>query len=110
MPGVVPPGQHHGRLHEKVNGQGGKRTPDQPQAAPLPISPSAGQFPDHHRGRPDLDQGVQAEPGQSNQPGGDRRDREDDDPGDVPSERDPFQSEAAANQYPAPGVGRCGHG
>jgi hypothetical protein len=33
--GVVSAGQHHGRLRQQVDGQGGERVADQPQAAAL---------------------------------------------------------------------------
>src|SRR6201999_291461 len=49
----------------------------------------------------DLDQRVQAEPGQCHRPGRDRSGRQNYDPGNVPPKRDPFEGVASQDQRPA---------
>jgi hypothetical protein len=57
--GVIAGGEHDDRLDGEVGGQGDERGGDQPQRPALPVFAGAGQFPEHHGGGTDLDQGVQ---------------------------------------------------
>ena len=61
--------QDQGALGRKVNGKRHEGKADQPHGTALTVLRGAGQLPEHHRRRADLDQAVHGEAGQSDRPG-----------------------------------------
>jgi len=57
--------EHDRALDGQIDGQGDESAPDEPYRPSLPVVCDIGQFPEHDGGRPDLDQTVQAEAGES---------------------------------------------
>jgi hypothetical protein len=83
---------------KQVDRQRGERVADQPQAAALALLAGAGQLPDHHGGRADLDQRIEREPGQRHRPRRDRRDGQHDDPSHIPRQDRVLQRKAPPQQ------------
>jgi hypothetical protein len=108
---AVPGGEYDAGLHGEVDGQQPEGGPDQAERATLPVPAAARQFPDHHGGRADLDERVEAESGEGDGARCDRGHREDRDPGDVPPQGDVLEDEPSAQQGAAVGVlAGCHHG
>jgi hypothetical protein len=88
-------GEEIRRLRSDVDRKRDKSAADYSHGGPFPLTAGVGQLPHDHGRCKDLDEGIQAEAGQGHRLCGQRGNRQDHHPDDVPAERQVLKPEAS---------------